>query len=314
MKKKNALQRAVLTGANGMIGAALAEHLLSRGIQVLALVRPGQDGAGSLPVHPLLRVEACPLEALAAYQAPEKAPPWDVFFHLAWAGTYGPSRDHSLLQARNIQHTLDAVALAHRLGCTTFVGIGSQAEYGVVPPGQKLAPDTPTCPTTGYGTAKLAAGNLSRLLARQLGLRHHWVRILSVYGPWEKPHCLTHATIRKLLAGKPLHFTLGEQQWDFLYSEDAARALCLVAEKGRDGATYVLGSGECPPLAHSITTLCRMVRPDMPIGLGTLPYPPGQCMYLCADISALEADTGFRPQVSYREGLARTIQWVREQE
>ena len=296
-----------------MIGSALVQELLANGTRVLALVREGENSCANLPEHPLLRVAACGLSAMAAFRLPADEAAFDVTYHFAWSGTFGSSRDDAYLQSDNLRYTLDAISLAVRMGCKRFVGAGSQAEYGATPAGQPLTPDTPTAPESGYGIAKLAAGRLGRLHAQALGLQFNWVRILSVYGPAEKPHCLTMSTILSLLHGAPAQFTKGEQLWDFLYCADAAHAFRLIGEGGVPGQVYVLGSGRTVSLADAMTTLCRAVDPAAHVGLGDLPYPKGQRMYLCADISKLTEDTGFVPQVSFEEGIMRTIHWAKEQ-
>lgn len=305
------MKRAVITGATGMLGATLARQLIRDGIGVLAIVRPGSSKRANLPDSPLVRVAECPLAGLSRMEADGEV--CDAFFHFAWDGTYGDSRNDALLQEANVRATLDAVALAARLGCRTFVGAGSQAEYGIAPLSCPLTPDTPVRPLTGYGMAKLAAGSLGRLYARQLGIRFVWARILSVYGPMDNPYTLTMSAIRKRLSGEVTHFTAGGQIWDFLFSEDAAWALRLMSEKGLDGATYVLGSGQETRLKDAIEAVCHQVNPALPSGIGDIPYPPGQVMYLCADISDLTRDTGFLPAVSFNEGIQRTVDWVKEQ-
>jgi nucleoside-diphosphate-sugar epimerase len=179
--------------------------------------------------------------------------------------------------------------------------------------GCRLTPDTPAHPLTGYGMAKLAAGNLGRPYAKKLGIRFVWARILSVYGPMDNPYTLTMGAIRKRLNGEATHFTAGDQIWDFLFSEDAARALRLMGEKGLDGVTYVLGSGRETRLKDAIEAICRLSNPSLPVGLGDIPYAPGQVMYLCADISDLTRDTGFVPAVPFSEGIKRTVDWCKEQ-
>lgn len=304
------MKRAIITGAGGMLGAALTRELLQNDVKVLALLRPGSS---SLPAHPLLTQHFCDLSQLAAFTIPNTLS-YDVFYHLAWAGTYGAAREDVHLQESNIRYTLNALSLAKRLQCKRFVGAGSQAEYGKIPFGTNLSPNTPAAPITGYGIAKLAAGLLGKLYAQQAGLSFQWIRVLSVYGPMEKHHCLTTSTILRLLRGQPVHFTKGEQIWDFLHCDDAARALRLVGEHGVDGQTYVLGSAQPIRLSHALSVLCHAVNPAAEVPLGSLPYPKDQCMYLCADISILNAHTGFTPQIPYTQGIQHTIEWIKEQE
>ena len=195
-------------------------------------------------------------------------------------------------------------------GCSAFVGAGSQAEYGRVE--GNLNSQTPAFPENGYGMAKLCAGQMTRLYCRQAGMRHVWTRILSIYGPGDGAGSMVMSAIHRLLAGETPAFTKGEQQWDYLYSGDAAKALLLLGEKGHDGGVYCLGSGKARPLADYIGMIRDAIDPRLSVALGAVPYAPGQVMYLCADIAKLKEDTGFAPEVSFEEGIKKTIMWVKE--
>lgn len=309
MKK---ITRAILTGATGMIGATLVQVLLRAGVEVWALVRCSSTRIKNLPDNERLHFVDADLSNLEVLltnkeKLPQKA---DVFFYLGWEGTYGASRDDLYLQHKNIKNTLDAVWLAHNLSCEAFIGTGSQAEYGKC--SEVITPVTPTFPETGYGIAKLCAGQMSRNLCKQLGIRHVWTRIFSVYGPMDHNYTMVMSGIYKLLNGERPSYTKGEQQWDYLYSEDAARALYLVACNGKDQAVYCIGSGNVRPLKDYILAIRDAVNPDAEIGLGEVPYPNGQVMYLQADIQTLTRDTGFIPQVSFEEGIQKTVQWCRK--
>ncbi len=297
-------KRAIVTGATGAIGTALVRELAANGTEVLVFVRDSSARNGNIPEHPLVKRISCSLEDLSAVRPPDGRP-YDVFYHLAWAGASGPGRGDMYLQNRNVRYALDAVLAAERFGCRLFIGAGSQAEYG--PSDTPLRPDTPARPRTGYGIAKLCAGQMTRELARQRGLSHIWVRILSVYGPCDGPRTMVMSAIDRLQKGGIPEFTKAEQQWDYLYSGDAARALRLLGEKGKDGKVYVLGSGTARPLADYIREIRDVVSPGSPLGFGRLPYAPDQSMYLRADISALEADTGWRPSVPFAEGIREIL-------
>lgn len=302
------MKRVAVTGATGMLGATLIRMLAARGIGVLALSRVDSAKRDNLPIHPLVRSVECDLANLRAI--PKQSERYDAFYHFGWAGTSGAARNDTCLQWANVRYALDAVELASRLGCEVFIGAGSQAEFGRYD--ETLTPDTPVNPETGYGISKYAAEKLCGLRAHELGMRFLWPRIFSVYGPMDGDNSLTMSTIKTLLAGEKARFTAGEQVWDFLYSEDAARALMLLGEKGKDGTVYCIGSGKPVRLRDTICEMCEIVAPGSKPGLGEIPYPPGQVMHLCADISNLRADTGFSPQIAFSEGIRRTVNWYKE--
>ena len=307
------IQTAVVTGPTGAIGIALCEKLLRENVTVYAVCRPGSSRIKDLPKAAALHVVECDAKELATLPQKMEGVSVDAFFHFAWAHTIGQGRNDMPAQIENIQSTIDAVRAAKALGCQVFLGAGSQAEYGRVE--GLLKSDTPAFPENGYGMAKLCAGQMSRVEAKALDIDHVWVRILSVYGPHDGPMTMISGTIRKLLAGERPALTAGIQRWDYLYAGDAADAFYLAACHGRNGAVYPLGSGQAIPLKDYIIQMRDAIDPALPLGLGEVPYGPLQVMHLQADISALQADTGFVPKTPFAEGIRRTMDWVkREQE
>lgn len=307
------IQTTVVTGPTGAIGIALCEKLLRENVTVYAVCRPGSSRIKDLPKAAALHVVECDAKELATLPQKMEGVSVDAFFHFAWAHTIGQGRNDMPAQIENIQSTIDAVRAAKALGCQVFLGAGSQAEYGRVE--GLLKSDTPAFPENGYGMAKLCAGQMSRVEAKALDIDHVWVRILSVYGPHDGPMTMISGTIRKLLAGERPALTAGIQRWDYLYAGDAADAFYLAACHGRNGAVYPLGSGQAVPLKDYIIQMRDAIDPALPLGLGEVPYGPLQVMHLQADISALQADTGFVPKTPFAEGIRRTMDWVkREQE
>ena len=302
----NSFSRAVVTGPTGVVGSALINELVRRNVEVIAVCRPGSSRASNIIEHDCVKVVECDLSELSnlAEIVGESS---DAFFHLAWDGTFGAARQDWERQQRNISYTMSAVRAASDLGCTVFLGAGSQSEFGHVD--GVLAPELPCNPDNGYGASKLAACVMSRALCLHLGIRHVWCRIASLYGPHDAEHTLVMSCIRAVRSTGHFSCTPGDQIWDYLFSEDAARALYLAALKGEAGATYVIGSGEARPLREFIAAIRDATNPDASIGFGEVPYYPNQVMHLEADISNLTADTGFRPSWSFEEGIRKTVDW-----
>ena len=303
------MRSAVISGATGAIGTALTKKLVNEGVKVLILCRKDSKRTQNIIESPLVKVKYCALDELSSLTN-DTGEEYDVFYHFAWMGAAGPGRHDMYLQNENVKFALDAVEAAKRFGCKTFIGAGSQAEYGRVE--GLLRPDTPTFPEMGYGYAKLCAGQMTRDYAHQLGLQHVWTRILSVYGPNDGAQSMVMSTINKLRNGETPQFTKGEQMWDYLYSGDAANAFYLLGDRGIDGKTYVIGSGKARPLAEYIEIIRDEVNPDAKIELGAIPYAPKQVMHLQADISELQKDTGFEPMVGFENGIRNIVKGLRE--
>lgn len=308
------MKTAVITGATGAIGRALISVCIQAGYAVLAVVHRTSPRAAELK-----RIEHCQFlhldlseydDALEEIKRQNILPEGcELFFHLAWVAPFGKDRGNLPLQLENVKFSLAAVHLAKALGCTTFVGAGSQAEYGRVK--GKLSPDTPTCPETGYGVAKLCAGQMTRLACDQTGLKHIWARILSVYGPHDGKNSLISVAIDDMINNRDTSFTPCDQIWDYIYSEDAARAMLLAAQNGKNGSVYVIGSGEVRPLKEYIQKIAEITNYKKEIGFGKRPYNDKQVMHLQAEIDCLR-ELGFEPCVSFEEGIRKLISDVKE--
>lgn len=302
------MKRAVITGPTGAIGMALIQCLSDNGYKVTAVVRPDSARADRIVSSDNISVVYCDLKELK--KLPDMIPDGaDVFYHFGWDGTFGNSRNNMYGQNDNIRYALDAVEAASVLGCDTFIGAGSQAEYGRYE--GVLNAGVPAFPENGYGMAKLCAGQMTRIMCREKGMRHIWTRILSIYGPYDGDRTMVSSTITKLINMEKPSCTKGEQMWDYMYSKDAARAFMMLEKKGIDGKVYCIGSGQARPLREYISLIKDAVGNDVPIGFGEIAYAVNQVMYLCADIEELTKDTGFVPEYTFEQGIKETADWWR---
>ena len=284
-----------------MLGLALERELVKEGVSVTLLVRTNSerrlDVSGDTTVLEWDLMNPFSLESQGTY---------DAFFHLAWIGTRGKEREDKARQRTNVVHTLDCVNLAHKLDCKVFVGAGSQAEYG--PVHGVITEDTPTNPQSAYGRAKLAAGEQSHRLCESYGIRHVWARLFSLYGQGDNPGNMMMSWVISLLEGRRMSFTSGEQLWDYLHCDDGARGMYLLAQQG--SGVYNLAYGKSCPLGEYITMARDALNPQIPLGLGELDL--GTLQSLQADTRKIFSDTGFCPQISFKQGVALTANALKE--
>ena len=301
------MNKVAITGGSGGVGLALIKKLLSENIEILVFQRKESYRKKYLPKNSKLKVEYYALEDLNSY-IPLKND-YDVFFHLGWTNTQKKYRDDLGKQEENISYSCDAVKLAARLGCHTFIGVGSQAEYGRVQ--VPLRGDLLCQPETAYGIMKLSACYATRFLCKNHNIRHIWLRILSGYGIYDNVNSMLISNIIKSLNNEELAFSKGEQIWDFIHMDDIADAMYAVAKKGKSDAIYPIGSGIGKPLREYIKIMCDLLGEDWTKSVGKIPYAYNQVMYLMADISELTRDTGWKPQISFEDGIKEVIEFYR---
>lgn len=306
-------RRIVITGPTGAIGRALIDFCISQGNHVLLIVREDSKRIADLPVSEYVSVLYSDITEYDSVVIPKENPGYDAFIHLAWMGTVGDARNDMELQTKNIAGTISAVRLAKRLGCNLFIGAGSQAEYGRVE--GYLNSDTPTLPENGYGMAKLCAGQMSRVLCEQMGMKHIWLRVLSIYGPYDGEMSMVMSAINSFVNKKEISFTKGEQKWDYLFNRDAAKMIYKILRSGKHGKIYCIGSGRERMLKEYIQDIYFAVAEEhaqeSDIGIGKRPYADKQVMFLCADIKELEEDIGTVEVTPFSEGIKETVEWFR---
>ncbi len=299
------MNKILVTGATGFVGARVVRQLVEQGRDVAVLVRESSATRRIDDIIGRCTVIRGDLAQIGATSAALSGYGPQAVLHLAWGGVKGADRNH-LMQLRNVQSSIALYEMTQALGCGHFVGLGSQAEYGLL--SGRIAETAPTRPTTLYGAAKLATGLVLERAAAATERPFSWLRLFSSYGPDDNPSWLIPYLIARLQAGERPSLTPGEQVWDYLHVDDVAAGVIAALDAGAVGV-FNLGSGQGRPLRDIITTLRDTIDPALPLGFGEVPYRPDQVMHLEADIGALTAATGWQPTIDLAEGLASTAAW-----
>lgn len=303
------MKTAIVTGASGFIGCALVEELLQHDYQVYAVCR--RASCDKVLQDKNVESVACDMREIhrLADFLPKKK--YDVFFHLAWAGSAGVERINTELQLQNAQWTVDALRVSKALGCGRFVCAGSIMEREAIASAHLQG----NRPGMGYiyGAGKLAARIMSTSIAAGLKEEIIWGVITNAYGPGEKSPRMVNTAIRKCIQRESLDFTAGTQNYDFVYIDDVARAFRLIAERGKPFCEYLIGSSQAKPLREFLLEMQAAIAPDIEFRFGEIPFTGADLPLSVFDCTNTERDTGFRAQISFAEGSRRTMEWLKAQ-
>jgi UDP-glucose 4-epimerase len=300
------IQRVLVTGGSGFLGSYVVRALLGKNLDVAVLLR-----SQSLPER-LQNLEKKLTIIQGELTQPENwlqtartfAP--EAIIHMAWQGVAGKARNDPA-QKDNIAATVTLANVAKKLGAQHFIGAGTQAEYG--PVNRLCSESDPENPTTLYGEAKLEAKQKTEVYCQENNMRFAWLRIFSTYGPGDHDYWLIPYLVREMLAARVPQLTACEQLWDYLHAHDAADAFVRVLQNEKASGIFNLGSGEAYPLALTVKTIRDQINPDLPLGIGAIPYQADQVMHLQADISKLTNATGWTPKIPLIDGLRETVAW-----
>lgn len=292
----------IVSGASGMIGISLINYLLKKNLFVVALVRKCSIvKLSSIINSPNLDIISCDMDEYSKLDICYNDILFDTFFHLAWAGTFGLQRNDSKLQLSNITNTMDAIRLAYRAGCKSFVGVGSQAEYGIR--NDSITESDPVNPLTGYGIAKYAAGKLGFLEAKKYGMNFYWTRLFSAYGPYGIKQSVLNYVIDSLRNGESPKLGSCNQIWNFIHVDDVSSALYFISRFGISGKNYNIASNKQRKLKDYIEVIHKMIAPDIPILFDS----NKQGYNLIVKPTALMDDTGWKENVDFDAFFKKTL-------
>lgn len=294
----------LVTGAGGFVGAAVVRAGVAAGVTVHASGR-GETAARlagcDAPYHRLDLFDGNAVDALFEVVRP------DIVIHTAWAGVGGDARA-SDVQFANIHATCRVADAAIRCGVKKFVGVGSQAEYGMYP--GPVAETHLPLPFTLYGAAKLSASHLVRQRCEAAEVDFAWLRLFATYGPGDNSNWLIPSLIARMAAGESPKMTPGTQKWDYLYNDDTAAGVLATALSDARGI-FNLSSGSAVPVRDIAEMIRDRVAPGLDLTFGDVAFGPTQIMHMEGDIAALRAATGWSPRIGLAEGLDRTIAAMR---
>ncbi|QCZ92417.1 dTDP-glucose 4,6-dehydratase [Salinimonas iocasae] len=176
--------------------------------------------------------------------------------------------------------------------------------------------ETPYAPSSPYSASKASSDQLVRSWHRTYKLPVVITNCSNNYGPYHFPEKLIPLVILNALGGKPLPiYGKGNQIRDWLYVEDHARALVLVALDGGVGETFNIGGHNEKQNIEVVRAICNILdelKPRESSYADQITYVedrPGHDMRYAIDASKIEKELGWKPKESFESGIRKTVQW-----
>ena len=222
---------------------------------------------------------------------------------MAWSG--GSARDDFEINQFSSLASVEALVLAHRLGCKKFISIGSQAEYGLT---TEIIHERLQCfPVNEFGIAKLNTYYRLRSKAKELGIKMTWLRVLSAYGPFDRSNSMIMTTIQNLLNGREIKLSKCLHKWDFLHSDDIADAIVGLSTNMGTKDLYVIGSDDNLKLKCYVREMISGFTVNEKDIFGKANLDERDLVELQSDSTMLRNDIGWYPKISFAEGIKDLI-------
>lgn len=302
------MKNVVVTGATSFIGVHIIKEYLAKNCEVIAVVRPNSSNLKRLPKSNLLTIVEISNGKIKNNIEIMQSKKIDIFYHLAWEGSRVPYRDDAVLQNENYMSAIDAMEAAKLLGCDIFIGAGSQAEYGNCT--GKIDENHETSPTTEYGKAKLKTYKTLKAMAKENNIKFIWTRIFSVYGSYDYQGTLVMSSLDKMKKNENIKLTQCVQSWDFIYVEDVARAMYLLANTSCIDGIYNIASGKSRPLKDFVIEMKEICKSTSELQFGAMPYNPEGITYIEPIIDKLKQNLGWSCETTFEDGINKTFKFI----
>jgi UDP-glucose 4-epimerase len=304
----------LVTGGAGFIGSHIAETLVARGDRVRVLDNLSTGHLGNMDAF-RDKVEFIEGDLVDTALVARAVDGVDCIFHEAALASVPMSVEQPLAtNAACVTGTLTLLDAARRAGVRRLVYAGSSAAYGDQPTSSKRETDLPQ-PLSPYGTAKLAGEYYCRAFTETYGFETVVIRYFNVYGARQDPESPYAAVIPIFLAlmlrsKQPVVYGTGRQSRDFTYVSDVVKANLLAADaKGVAGMVFNAATGRNVDLLALIESLNRLLGTDIQPQFD--PPRAGDILESLADITAARTHLGYEPEVTFEEGLKRSIDYYR---
>jgi len=302
----------LVTGGAGFIGSHLVEELIRQGRPVRVLDDFSTGLRSNLTLLPSIELlEGTLTDAACVARAVRGV---GVVYHLgALASVARSVESPTATHAACATGTLNLLDAARKSGVRRVVYAASSSAYGGYSGTGGQTEDLPVVAKSPYAAAKLAGELYMQAFAHTYGIETVRLRFFNIFGPRQRSDSSYSGVIAlftaAMAAGRvPVVHGDGLQSRDFTFVANAVQALRRAAEApDASGNVYNVGTGSSVTVLDLVSALNRILGTDLVPTFA--PSRAGDVKYSKADIRRTCADLGYKPTVSFEEGLRETVKW-----
>ena len=304
-------KKVLITGASGFIGSHLTCLLLECGAEISIIVRYNSFEhnirLGSLwDKVDIIEADIRNIDSLY----PLRSKRFDFIFHLAAYNHVGNSFFH-VGEALETNNNGTANLLESVKDYGKFIYISTSEVYGK----QECVPfieDMYPHPNSPYSVGKYAGELYSLMKQRQANNPIVVIRPFNAFGPYQSTRAVIPELIVKALRGKVIATTEGKQTREFNFVTDLAEGMLLAALSDKVvGEIVNLGTGKDIAIRDIVSLIHKKTKSKSELRIGELPTRPNEIWKMRADAAKAQKLLGWKPNVSFEEGLDITIEWFR---
>jgi UDP-glucose 4-epimerase len=302
--------KAIVTGGSGFVGANLTRRLLTDGHDVHLLARSPvswrlQEVTSETQIH---QVDVRDKDGVMNVVKNVKP---DAVFHLAAFGAYPNQTGIEAMLSTNLLGCVSVLDACLAAGVGVFIHAGSSSEYGYKD--HPSAEEERIEPNSLYAITKAAATHYCQLVARQSNVHAVTLRLYSIYGPYEEPTRLIPTLLIHGMEGQLPGLVSPHTARDFVYVDDAVDAMLRVASMTNlpRGSVYNVCSGIQSRLMDVVALARELLNIDYEPQWSSMEQREWDTNVWVGSSAAIEQAAGWRFKVDLKDGLSRTIAWLR---
>ena len=312
------METVLVTGGCGFIGSNFIRHVLASDPQVRIVNLDGLTYAGNpgnltdVACDPRYRFVRGSIDDPAVVRPLVSQGIASILHFAAESHVDRSIHDAGPFLHTNLLGTQVLLDAAREFGVRRFVQVSTDEVYGSLGPTGAFTEETPLAPNSPYSASKAAADLLVRSYVHTFGVPAVITRCSNNYGPYQFPEKLIPLFITRLLRDESVPvYGDGLNVRDWIYVEDHCRAVEAVWRHGRVGEVYNIG-GRCEKTNLELTHLLLDLLGKPRSLIRYVADRPGHDRRYAIDCAKIERELGWRPRMTFEDGLKATVEWYRE--